>query len=244
MSTVKKENFIEHTNGKDINLKEYYEVIKKRFWIIMVVTILSTVAGYFYSNHNNIPLYQTSTRIIIGADSEHMKTLMVMIKDPIIMEKVKNELHLSQSAEGIASQIVVEQIDASQVIRISVTNANPKLAVRLANETAKAFKSEIVSILNFKDVQLLSPAKENPYPINGDQNRTVVIAFVFGIIIGIGLVFLIDSLDETIKRDSEVEGILGVPVIGVISNMNKKKLLVKKSVKNRIEFRGETIGIK
>ncbi|MDQ0217500.1 capsular biosynthesis protein [Peribacillus cavernae] len=243
MGGEKQQNSIENTKGKEINLKEYYEVIKKRLWIIILVTILTTSAGIFYNNLNNVPLYQTSTRIIIESDSENMKTLMVMIKDPIIMEKVKDELQLSGSSEGIAGQIVVERVDESKVVRISATDADPEMAANIVNTTAKVFKNEIVNILDFKGVRLLSEAKVNPNPINEAQNRTIIIALVFGIIAGIGLVFLLDSLDGTIKRESEVEDVLGVPVIGVIANLNKKKLFAKKIKQAELKLRGETLDI-
>ncbi|WP_106496626.1 YveK family protein [Lentibacillus sp. Marseille-P4043] len=246
MIKVKQDNLTKYAKAKDINLKEYYLVIKKRIWIIIVITILTTLAGYYYSNMNNTPVYQTSTRIIIGSDSEYMKTLMVMIKDPIIMENVRNELKTDRSSEQIAEQIMVERIDESQVVKISVTDGSPEMAVKIANATAEIFKREIVKILDFKDVQLLSEAKMNPNPINGSQNRTIIIAFIFGMIVGVGLVFLLDSLDGAIQRDSEVEDILGVPVLGTISNMTRKKVVSKKVKRRRqvLEPGGEAIDIK
>ncbi|MGJ9459059.1 YveK family protein [Oceanobacillus sp. CF4.6] len=230
--------------SSEINLKDYFDLIKQRFWMIIVITLLTTLAGYFYSDQNYTPLYQSSTRIILGSGTEDMNTLMVMIKDPIIMEKVKDDVNLSKSSEAIAGQITVERIDDSQVIRISVTDQDADLTAEIANSTATSFKSEIVGILGYSDVQLLSPAKVNPNPINETQNRTVIIAFVFGLIIGIGLIFLIDSLDSKVRKEREVEEILGVPVLGVVSNMNKKKFALNKNNKRNTSERSEEIAIK
>lgn len=243
MNKLQQDQFVENIKEKEINLKEYFLLIKKRIWIVIAITILTTLAGYFYSNLNNTLLYQTSTRIIIGSESGDMKTLMVMIKDPIIMEGVKDELELTRSSEAIANEISVEVIDDSRVVKISVIDQNSGLAVQIANATAKVFKREIVNILDFNDVQLLSAAKENPYPINETQSRTTIIASVFGIIVGIGLIFLLDSLDATVKRESEVEEVLGVPIIGIISNMNKKKLAAKKVKIPAVESRSEPVDV-
>ncbi len=232
------------SQDKEINLKEYFAVIKSRFWIVIVLAILTTTGGYFYSQYTNVPLYETSTRIIIGTENQDMKTLMVMIKDPIIMEKVKNELNLQGSAEGIANRITVEQVDESRVVRISVIDTDPEEAVAIANATAKTYKSEIVKLLDFKEVQLLSEAKLNPFPINESQNKVVMAAAVFGLIAGVGLIFLLDSLDGTVKRENDVEAILGVPVIGNVSNMNKKKFVSKKSKAKSYEVRSESVDIK
>ncbi|ASK63732.1 capsular biosynthesis protein [Virgibacillus phasianinus] len=244
MGKLKQERLIENLKEKEINLKEYYLLIKKRFWIVIVITILTTSAGYFYSSLNNTLLYQSSTRVIIGSEEGgDMKTLLVMIKDPIIMEKVIDELELTRSADAIAAGITAEIIDDSRVVKISVTDQNPQTAAAIANTTAEVFKREIVNLLDFRDVQLLSEAKENPSAINQTQNKTTIIGFVFGIIVGVGLIFLLDALDTTVKHESEIELILGVPVIGIVSNMNKKKVVEKKVKVPVVESRSETVDI-
>src|SRR5699024_7987840 len=143
MNKPDKEHFIVGKNVKDINIKDFFEVIKKRFWIVILITMTSTTVGYFFSNHNHTPIYETSTRIIIEADNNYMSTLMVMIKDSIIMQKVQDELELSRSPESIASQIEITRIDESQVIKISVKDQDPMMAMDIANATARSFKSEI-----------------------------------------------------------------------------------------------------
>src|SRR5690625_1277396 len=126
MSSLKDKHFIEN-DVRDINLKDFFHVIKRRLWIAVVITILSTTAGYFYSNHNYTPIYETSTRIIIESDNNYMSTLMVMIKEPIIMEKVQEELELSRSPESSAEQRPVIRVHESQDIIIIVTDQDPKI---------------------------------------------------------------------------------------------------------------------
>jgi capsular polysaccharide biosynthesis protein len=244
MSRIKRANLVDNGRTKEINLKEYYEVIKKRIWIIVILVFLTTLAGYIQNTYFHSSLYQTSTRLIIGSDSESMSTLMVMIKDPIIMEKVSKKLPESRSPEGLAGQITVERIDESQVIKLSVVDSDPRMAAEIANTTASVFKSEIVNILEFKDVQLLSEAKVNPAPINETGNRTILIAFILGLITGIGLAFLLDSLDGTVRSSQDIEEYLGVPSLGIVPKMNKKNIIIKKKKRQELDLRGETIGIK
>lgn len=229
---------------RDINLAEYFNVIKHRLWLIVLIVVITASAGYYYTQLNNVSLYQSSTRMIISSDSEYMKTLMVMIKDPIVMANVINELQLEKSPQGLAGQIEVTRIDESQVVQILVTDTNPQQAAAIANTTAKAFKSEAKSILAFKDVQLLSEAIINPSPINESQNKSILFAGGFGLIVGVGLAFFLESLDGTIRREKEVEDLLGIPVIGVVPNLNKKKLLMQRKNSSTLKLRGEIVDIK
>ncbi|SFD17016.1 Wzz/FepE/Etk N-terminal domain-containing protein [Bacillus sp. UNCCL81] len=229
---------------KEIDIKEYFDVIKSRFWIIIVFTILTTSAGYLYQKfyNNYVPVYESSTRIMLNTKDD-LSTLMVMMDDPSVLERVINNLHLSISTEDLAKKLNVTRINDSTIFSITAQDNNPIIAKNIANETAKSFKDEVSNILNFKNVQLLFPAKETSIPINQQSNKVIIFAFVMGIVISIALVFLMDSLDQTIKRRSEVEEILGVPVIGIVPNMNKKKLLTEKKKYKLLKNEGENVDI-
>ena len=44
----------------------------------------------------------------------------------------------------------------------------------------------------------------------------IAIAGVLGIMLGIGLVFLVEYLDNTIKTPEDIERYVGLPVLGII----------------------------
>lgn len=232
--------------AKEINLKDMFMVIKKRFWIVMIFSVIATAAGWFYSNDNKtVLLYETSTNIIINAESGYRNTLQVIIKDTIVLDKVIRKLELERSPDSLAGSINVDSIDDTQVVKITVTDTNPERAADIANTTAKVFIEEIPNIMGFEDVRVLSEAKINPIPVNEDnQNKIIIAAFIFGIIAGVGLIFLIDSLDDSIKSEKDIESVLGIQVLGSVSKINKKNVNKRKNRQTKLEFRGETIGFK
>lgn len=225
--------------AKDINLRELFMILKKRFWMIVIITLVATGAGYFQNNTKLDLLYQSSSRIIVGANAEYMKTLMVIMRDPIIMEKVVQKLELNRSPERLAGQISIDSIDNSQVVRITVIDTDPVLAADIANATGSIFKAEIGNIVDFNDVSYLSDAKVNQNPINSKGNRIIYIAFIIGLMIGIGFVFLLHSLDDTVNSLREIEELVGVPVLGTVSKMTKKNINKKKQKQPELEYRGE-----
>ncbi|MBP3038580.1 capsular biosynthesis protein [Bacillaceae bacterium Marseille-Q3522] len=229
---------------KEINMKELVMVVKKRLWIIAIVMVLFSLLGFLYHMFFSTPLYQSSTRIIISADSEYRKTLQVIIKDKTIMEKVAAELQLPRSSEALSSQITVGSVDNSQVVSITAVDTDPQLAADIANTTARVFQTEVPNIVNFEDVQFLSEAEVNHFPINGNGSKIVITAIVAGAVIGIGLVFLLDSLDDSVSKEKDIEELLGVPVLGNLSKMKNRNFKNKKISKNELGIRGETVGYK
>jgi capsular polysaccharide biosynthesis protein len=241
-------NFSENRKAKEINLKEYFDVIKKRIWVVVVVTLLTTLAGYLHSIYFKAPtLYQASTRIILETSADYMNTLIVLVKDPLVMDNVIKELQLNKTSGSLANQISVGSINGSQVVKISVTDQDPKLAVNIANTTVNVFQKEMESLLGFTNMRVIPETKVGGQviPIYQDNDRTLL-AFALGIIIGIGLIFLLDSLDNSVRTRRDIEEFLGVPLVGTVSKMNKKNIEPKKDIVQEQEFetRGETIGVK
>lgn len=231
--------------AKEINLKELFLVIKRRFWVIALVVILGGLVGWVLNSSSITPLYTASSRIIIGADAESRKTLQVIIRDSVILEKVVNELGLTKSAEQLAGQITVDSVEASQVVSITVIDSDPELAAKIADTTALVFMDEVPKIVGQDYVRLLSKAKVNPIPINQKNNNKIIIAIIGGMTIGIGLAFLLESLDDKIRSENDIEAYIGLPVLGKIPKVNRRNVKRKtKSMHVKLKQRGENIGFK
>jgi capsular polysaccharide biosynthesis protein len=229
---------------KEIDLRVHFNIIKKKFWIIVLLTILTTSIGYIKNTYFSTPLYQSNTRMIINADTKLLPTLFVLIRDTTILEKVSDSIGGIRSPEGLVQQISVGSVNDSQVVFINVVDTDPTIAAEIANNTANVFKNEIGNIVSFdsNNIKLLTEAIINPYPINSNPNRTIIIAFMMGGILGIGMIYLLDSLDNSVRSKEEIESILGSPVLGTISKMNKKSLKNNEKKQRNLEVRGEIIG--
>jgi capsular polysaccharide biosynthesis protein len=234
---------IDNKKFREIDIKAIYNVIRKRVWILIIMTVLAGIAGEFYARFLETPLYQSSTRIILRADAQTMPTLKVIVREPVVLEKVIAELDLLKTPDSLRGQISVDNVEASQVTVISVVDKDPKLAAAIVNSVAKVFKEQVFNLYQFNDVTILSEAKENPWPINQNHNKTILIAIILGVFISLGLIFLLDSLDDTLKNEREIEQLLDLPVLGSISKMTSKNTSRKKShLQTSTEIRGESIG--
>lgn len=236
------QNF-EKRKAKEINLNEIYKVIKKRILPLLILTIIGAAAGFLQDHVTVTPLYKTSSRVIIGADDQARTTLQVIVKDRTILDKVVQQLKLPMSSDALANEITVTSIDSSQVVSITVVNKDPKLAAQIANTTASVFKDEVPNIVGKDYVRLLSDAKVNQVPINPKNNHKIYMYTIVGFVLGIGIAFLLDSFDNTVRSEKEIERLLGINVLGKVSKMNKRNVKKKKS-KLKIGVRGETIDFK
>ncbi|WP_017379312.1 YveK family protein [Paenisporosarcina sp. TG-14] len=236
------------------SLQELIQPLKKYFILIISLTILSTLivglVSYFYLT----PVYQASIKLLVQENTaspnsgeiqkniQLINTYNVIIKDPAILDIVRNELSIEQiTTEALISKINVSGDGNSQVVTITVQDQNQFVARDIANTTATVFQREISNIMNVDNVNLLSKAKatENQAPIKPDKIKFMAIAMVVGLMIGVGLALLLDYLDNTLNSEQEIESLLGIPVIGSISSMEKKEQVKLDKVQQKLQLEGE-----
>ncbi|WP_270180298.1 YveK family protein [Alkalihalobacillus sp. CinArs1] len=224
-----------------ISLKEIFEVLKKRLSLILLITLVATATSGIVSYFLLTPIYQTSTQILVNqkANSENgfdynqvrtnvelINTYSVIIKSPTILDQVVEDLNLDMSTSELNEKISVNNAQNSQVVSVEVNDADPALAVKIANTTASVFEKEITSIMNVDNVSILSKAnfEGTPSPVNPNPILNMAIALVVGLMVGVGLAFLLEFLDNTIKDEDDIEKVLGLPVLGTIAVISDKEV--------------------
>lgn len=233
---------------KEINLKEIYEVIKRRVWIILLSTVLLGFMGGLYSSIPEVPLYGASARVMLSASSlESLGTLKVFIREPVILEQVIEELELNQSVGNLRSNIMVNSVDNSIITMVTVLDEDQRRAAIIANKVVEVFTQEAAEKLEFNGVEVLSNAMEspNPMPVNPSSNRALYFGIITGLLLGTGLVFLLDSLDETVRSSRDLERNLGIKPLGRITKARKRDMYSKEKARTKTKneyIRGETVG--
>lgn len=98
--------------------------------------------------------------------------------------------------------------------------------------------------MNVDNVNILSTAevKENPSPVKPQPVLNMAIAFVVGLMTGVGLAFLLEYLDNTIKTEQDIERVLQLPVLGAISEMDDDASKSTQVTATKQRVRGESYG--
>ncbi|WP_347548506.1 Wzz/FepE/Etk N-terminal domain-containing protein [Pseudalkalibacillus hwajinpoensis] len=241
-----------------ISLKEIFAVLKKRLSLILLITLLATATSGIVSYFLLTPIYQTSTQILVNqkADTENgfdynqvktnvelINTYNVIIKSPTILDQVVEGLNLDMSTGDLNEKITVSNAQNSQVVSIEVKEPDPAQAVKIANTTAEVFEKEISNIMNVDNVSVLSEAnfEGTPSPVNPKPVLNMAIALVVGLMVGVGLAFLLEYLDNTIKDENDIEKLLGLPVLGTIAVIEDKEVGSSKGKHAKKSVRGETV---
>lgn len=220
-----------------IRLQELFQTFKKRIKLILFITVIATGISGLVSFYILTPIYQASTQILVNqsnSDQQAMNmselqtnlqlinTYNVIIKSPAILELVKEELETTKTVDELNDQITVASEKNSQIIAITVEDPDPEMAAEIANVTANVFKEEILTLMKIDNVNILSKAvvKDNQVPVKPRSTLNMAIALVVGLMAGVGLAFLLEYLDNTIKNEQDIEQFLHLPVLGAVSTIS------------------------
>ena len=217
-----------------IDLKEYFTIIKKRFWMIALITIISVLVSAGISFFVLKPVYETTTTLIVDTDKDKETKIITgdqfsvtqklavtygeIIKSRTVLEPVIEKLDLEETYEELTEKIVVLPVKDTQIISISVQDTDSKVAMDIANEIPKVFSKEVKRITSANTVEVIDKAIDQENPIKPNKLMNVAIASVLGVMIGLFVVFLKEYLDNKIKTPQDIEKHLGLSVLGVIPN--------------------------
>jgi succinoglycan biosynthesis transport protein ExoP len=73
-------------------------------------------------------------------------------------------------------------------------------------------------------VQLVSKAQVPASPISASPLRNAALGLLGGLLVGLGLAFLLDQLDDRLRRKEELEGAAGVPVLGLLPRVGRRRV--------------------
>jgi succinoglycan biosynthesis transport protein ExoP len=133
----------------EISLREIIEVIWNGKWIIVLVTaiamLLSGLLSFFILN----PVYEARTTLMVSNEKlpEHpsppsIQTFVEQVKNHSIMSRTIDQLGLSQqeiSINDLREKINVNIVKDTNLIRIVVSDKDPKLASDIANAVTLHF---------------------------------------------------------------------------------------------------------
>ncbi|MTH08147.1 chain-length determining protein [Turicibacter sanguinis] len=223
---------MEEMQYQEMTLEDIFCALKKRWLLIVSVTLMCLIGGsIFVLFFGPEPVYQSSTTVLVNYRAEEtnkltqsdlttsqklVATYNEIIKSATILEPVIKALDLDMTADELLKNIGVAQVNDTEIIKITVKNEDPELSRDIANTIANVFSKEISKIMKVDSTSTLDVAKTPTTPLSQNKMTKIAIAGILGMMISVGLVFVLEYLDRTVKTADETEKLLGVPVLGVI----------------------------
>lgn len=217
-----------------MEIRDYWQVVTKRWWVFVICIIIAGGAAYGFSRGQQ-PIYRSSSKIYVSPARPDLG-LTLVIKDIIrqysqqilsdkFLNQVNSQLRLDRSAGALRKMITAAGTADNLAIQVDVDDPDKKAAQKIAEALATAFiDNHAIDMAPVEprdriDLRIYDETREGVQ--NRPQTRVNVMAgAVFGLLLGAIIAFLLEYTDDTIKTSEDVERHIALPAVGSIPWLN------------------------
>lgn len=218
-----------------ISLSEIFKALKKRWIMIVAITLAATLISGLISFFVIDPVYETSTKLFIGKEESDeaayntndiqmyqklLQTYAQAIKTKDLVGRAINELDYGLEAASVVSALTVTPVTDTQILQIKYQSKDPKEAVDVLKNVTAEFILISKELVSNGNVRVIEEVELPENPVSPNKKMNIAIAFLLGLMVSVGLVFLLEYLDNTYKNKEQLEKELDIPVLGTIPDVD------------------------
>ena len=219
-----------------ISIEEIFAALKKRWKMIALITILATVVSGVLSFFVIEPVYEASTKVFIGKEESSeegynssdiqmyqklLKTYSEAIKTRDLIDAAIKDSGYDLTTGQVSSGLTVTPITDTQILQIKYQSLDPKECEVVLKSISKAFVKTATDLVPNGNVRIIEGVELPKNPISPNKKMNIAIAFLLGLMVSVGLVFLLEYMDNSYKTKEQLENELEIPVLGVIPNLDE-----------------------
>lgn len=224
----------------EIDLKELFELIIARIRLVILVVIMFTVSAYLISVFVITPKYQASARLYVNNNKTSVSQNVTLtdlntgrelvplysefIESDTVLEQVaaavSNETNMPFDADELRKILSSGAVNDTALIEIIVTTPSPEVSQIIANAVADIAPDRITEFMDGSSVKVVDYAKLPEEPVSPNVMLNTAIGFVLGIIISVGMIFVMELMDTRVKNEEDLKKLLEYPVIGIIPEIS------------------------
>lgn len=243
----------------ELQIQDYIGILKKRIWLIALVVVLGCTLAYVYGSYFVKPVYSATAKLMVNqsniaqggiVDQTSVNTSLMLVntykeivKTSAILEKAAERLSDDGlTPQQLAGKVKVNVLPETQILALTVTDTSFERAVGIASTVSEVFKSEIPAVVKTDNVKIIHLTKLSDHPESVKPNRSLYIsvAFVLSALISIGIVFVLEMIDNKIRSEKDVELQVGLPVLATVAHMKNSRRVPKMTGSTKSNMVGDT----
>lgn len=234
-----------------MELRDYIRVLRKRWLLVTLITVLC-LAGATAATSLMTPKYEAKTQLFVSTQAsddasqllqgssfsqQRVKSYADIVTSPRVLQPVIDQLGLSLSPRELAASISAEAPLDTVLINVSVRDESAPEAQKIADAVSKQFIDVVQELEKPQGdrptpvkVSIVQPAEEPLAPVTPNTKLNLALGLLVGLALGIGVAVLRETLDTSVKGETDVKAVTEVPVLGGIAydpDASKRPLIVQ-----------------
>lgn len=225
-------NFEPQDARDTFDLMELFHQIKKYFWILLLSMLVMGMAGLGISKFVIEPEYESAITMIVNTRQDNsgvvtndnitsaqnlVSTYSVIIKSNTVLNQVINTLGLDTSYDELDSNVYVNAVDDTQIMRIAVRDTDKARSAEIVEAIADIAPDVIVDTVEAGSCKVISQVMTSDSPVTPNVLKNTLLMAVMGLLISTVVIVLCTLFKvNKIIDDNDAQKYIGLTVLGVI----------------------------
>lgn len=217
-----------------ISISEILDSLKKRWKLIVVITLCATLLSGVVSFFVLKPQYEATTKVFIGKEDgtdqgynqsdvimykQLMKTYLETVKTKDLIGRALEDVKTKLEVKEVLAGLTVTNVTDTQILEIKFKGKNPEEARDIVAAVTGEFINTSKTLVANGNVRVIEEVVVPENPVSPNKKMNIAIAFILGLMVSVGLCFLLEFMDNTFKSKEQLEREIDIPVLGTIPNI-------------------------
>ncbi len=224
----------------EIDLGELFAVLMKRWWLILLTTVLCGALALLGTLTLMKPKYESSAMLYILSKTTSVTSLadiqigseltadfeVIAKSKPVLdsaVQKLKEEDDAEFTRDELDQMISVSNISDTRILVITATSEDPTAASLVANAVAEATSEQMAYIMKSDQPTTVEQAEVSKNPVSPNLKKNLMVGLLAGIVLSCAVIVLRFLMNNTISNETDVERYLEMPTLAVVPLEKKKK---------------------
>jgi capsular polysaccharide biosynthesis protein len=218
---------------------QIFGILKRKYLVILLVTILCAAAAFTLSKYIMTPKYTASASMYVFSDTSKtesiitsneltasqklVNTYIVVLKSETVLDQVIVNLNINLTADDIRERMTAGAIDGTEAFTISIEDSDPKRAQQIVNAIADIAPQEIIRVVKAGGVEVIDYAKEPAEASSPNVMLYTLAGALIGLVVSFGVFMLAVIFDTKIHGEDDLLNNFKLPVLGVIPTLKEQE---------------------
>lgn len=221
--------------SRNLTLVDIVRMMLKRWWIILIAFLVGGAAFFSYSNYLAVPAYTSSGSLYVNNMRDKMSenvnmadmatsqmlvfTYVELLQSNTFMTTVAEKCGLGYDAKQISQMVSMVPKNETEIMQVTAVAYDPAHAQTIVNTILMNASEEIDRIIKGGSVEIIDFGNLPENPSSPQVMLNTVIGAVFGAALAMGIILLLEMLDNRIKGEEDLSKHFKYPILGNIPNI-------------------------
>ena len=220
---------IENDDEIEIDLKDLVlEILSFWKWVLFAL-IIGAVTAYCISRFVMVPQYESTSQFYVLSKSMSITSLadiqtgtsltndyMVIVEGRPVLEQVIENLGLDETYSSLKKKVTLNNPSNSRILEITVRDANPSMAKKIADEIARVSVAFIQQKMDQDAPNIIQKGYSDGEPVSPNIMKNTAVGGILGMFLAIAVIVVAYLFNDTIMNADDVQRKLGLNVLGTL----------------------------